>query len=317
MRSRLVLLLTLTMAIAAVAFTIPRLLQGPEVAPTVAHASLPPRLASYLGAFAEGAPPAYQPLLGFGKAAGRQPNLVGYFSGWAEPFDTSFANSVNAHGAILFVQIDPTYASIAGIAHGDYDRYLRSYADSVRAYHHAVVIGFGHEMNGSWYPWSRVSPSVFVDAWRHVVTLFRSDGARNVTWLWTINAQDRRGVSSPRQWWPGPGYVNWVGIDGFYFWPSDTFTKIFANTINQVRSFTNKPVLLSETAVGPAAGQLLKIENLFKGMERYKTLGLVWFDINQDAGIYHQDWRIEDSPGAQAAFRLGVHDDLRPAGVVR
>jgi len=32
----------------------------------------------------------------------------------------------------------------------------------------------------------------------------------------------------------------------------------------------------------------------------------VWFDIAQHQGIYHQDWRIEDSRAAEAAFRLGA-----------
>jgi len=32
----------------------------------------------------------------------------------------------------------------------------------------------------------------------------------------------------------------------------------------------------------------------------------VWFDIAQHQGIYHQDWRIEDSRAAAAAFRLGA-----------
>ena len=41
-------------------------------------------------------------------------------------------------------------------------------------------------------------------------------------------------------------------------------------------------------------------------MHRYKTLGLVWFDIAQNGGILRQDWRIEDSPPARSAFRLGV-----------
>jgi hypothetical protein len=114
-------------------------------------------------------------------------------------------------------------------------------------------------------------------------------------------------------WWPGPDYVTWIGIDGFYYRPSDTFRNIFADTIEQVRSFAaTKPVLLSETGVGPAAGPFLKIQDLFSGMARYKTLGLVWFDKNQHAGIYHQDWRIEDNRFAQAAFRLGVQDQLRP-----
>jgi hypothetical protein len=41
-------------------------------------------------------------------------------------------------------------------------------------------------------------------------------------------------------------------------------------------------------------------------MRHYGTLGLVWFDIAQHNGIYHQDWRIEDNPLAEAAFRRGA-----------
>jgi hypothetical protein len=312
MKSKLVMLATVLLALAALAFAIPRIISthGP---PPVAHGSLPPVLSSYLGVFEEGAPPAYQPLQGFGRAAGRAPNLVGYFSGWAEPFDLAFARSVSAHGAILFVQIDPTYASISAIAAGDYDSYLRSYALSVRSFGKPVVIGFGHEVNGDWYPWSRVSPATFIAAWRHIVTLFCSAGARNVTWLWTINAEGRTGMRPDSRRWPGADYVTWVGIDGFYYRASDTFRNIFATTIQQVRSFSgDKPILLSETGIGPAAGQFLKIQDLFDGMARFGTLGLVWFDKNQHAGIYHQDWRIEDSQPAQAAFQLGVRDQLRP-----
>jgi hypothetical protein len=32
----------------------------------------------------------------------------------------------------------------------------------------------------------------------------------------------------------------------------------------------------------------------------------VWFDIAQDNGLYHQDWRLENSPAAEAAFRQGA-----------
>lgn len=312
MRSRLVLAITIAMAAASLAFAIPRIFDT-KPTPADARASLPPLLSSYLGVFDAGAPPGYQPLQVFGQAAGRQPNLVGYFSGWAQPFDTSFANLLHAHGASLLVQIDPTFASIPDIAAGNYDSYLRSYADSVRDFRYPVIIGFGHEMNGNWYQWSQVSPATFIAAWRHIVTLFRNEGALNVTWLWTVNAAGRPGVSPAARWWPGPDYVTWIGVDGFYYRASDTFRNIFADTIRQVRSFSDKPLLLSETAVGPAAGQFLKIQDLFSGMAKVKALGLVWFDKNQHAGIYHQDWRIEDNKSAEDAFRLGVHDQLQPA----
>ena len=45
-------------------------------------------------------------------------------------------------------------------------------------------------------------------------------------------------------------------------------------------------------------------------MSQYETLGLVWFDMAQHQGIFHQDWRIEDNPEAEAAFRLGARDKL-------
>ena len=139
-------------------------------------------------------------------------------------------------------------------------------------------------------------------AWRHIVTLFRGQGASNVTWLWTLQA-DEPGTGPIGSWWPGSQYVTWVGIDGYYYRPSDTFSSIFGKTITQVRILTGKPILLSETAAGPQAGQAAKIGDLFSGMRQYGTLGLVWFDIAQDDGIYHQDWHIEDNPAAVTAFR--------------
>jgi hypothetical protein len=304
--SRLIVLMALALALSSIVYAGTRVTLVPSRPPPV-HAPLPPMPASYLGVFKEGAPPAYQPIADFAKAAHSQPNLVGYYSGWAQPFATAFAKRIRAHGVIPFVQIDPTFASVEAIAKGDYDGYLRSYADSVRAFGHAVVIGFGHEMNAPWYSWGyrHVPAPTFVAAWRHIVTVFRARGAENVTWLWTINA-DRPSTGPVASWWPGARYVTWVGIDGYYYRPSDTFARVFGRTIDQVRAFTDKPVLLSETAVGPVAGQFVKIGNLFAGMRRYKTLGLVWFDKKQHGGIYHQDWRIEDNFAAQAAFQLGI-----------
>jgi hypothetical protein len=311
---RLAIVLTGALAVAAVVFAITRLVSSPPRPPAV-HASLRPRLASYLGVYEAGAPRTYRRVTEFAKAAGRPPNLVGYYSGWPVPFAASFVALVSSHRAIPMVQMDPTYASVSRIADGHYDSYLRSYADSVRDFGRPVVIGFGHEMNAPWYSWGygHLPAATFVAAWRHIVTLFRSEGADNVTWLWTIN-QDSPGTGPIRSWWPGAGYVTWVGVDGYFYRRSDTFATVFGHTIDQVRTFTSKPVLLSEAAVGPKAGQMTKIGDLFRGMHQDKTLGLVWFDFTQDQGIYHQDWRIEDSRAAEAAFRLGVHEELRPSG---
>jgi mannan endo-1,4-beta-mannosidase len=314
-RARLTTLVAVVIAVAVVTYVIVRFVPSPS-SPSAAHATLPTNSASYLGVYEHGTPHTYQLVANFAEVADRQPNLVGYYSGWKERFATSFAETVRGHGAVTILQMDPTGVSIAAIAAGAYDAYLHSFADSVRNYGHAVVIGFGHEMNAPWYSWGygHTPAKVFVAAWQHVVTVFRNQGADNVTWLWTINA-DTPKTGPVASWWPGAGYVTWVGIDGYYYRPSDTFASVFGKTIGQVRSFADKPVLLSETAVGPEADQALKIPGLFAGMRQYKTLGLVWFDITQNDGLYHQDWRIEDSPAAaQAAFRLGASKlNLAPA----
>lgn len=303
MRSRLVVFVAVVVAAVAVAFAITETSSSVPRS-SAAPASLPTGLASYLGVYERGSPRSYGSVTEFVRAAGRQPNLVGYYSGWGEGFAASFARTISSHGAVTILQMDPTDASVPGIAAGDYDTYLRTYADTIRNFGHPVVIGFGHEMNATWYSWGygHVPPRTFVAAWRHIVQLFRGQRADNVTWLWTINA-DLPSTGPIAAWWPGSQYVTWVGIDGYYYRPSDTFAGVFGKTIAAVRVITGKPVLLSETAVAPGAGQAAKIGDLFAGMRQYQTLGLVWFDIAQHQGIYHQDWRIENSPAAQAAFR--------------
>jgi glycosyl hydrolase family 26 len=274
---------------------------------------LPSQPLSYLGVYEPGAPRSYAAVNQFAVAAARRPDIALYYSGWWVPFKSRFADEVRANGAVPAVQIDPDIVSPAGIAAGKYDDYLRSYADQVATYGHPVIIGFGHEMNGWWYPWGyrHTSPAVFVAAWRHIVNVFRQQGADNVTWLWTINIMDTRGgsIPAPAPWWPGSSYVTWVGIDGYYLKPSWMFASLFGPTIKAVRALSRVPfpILVSETGVAPAAGKPAKIDDLFAGIRAYGLLGFIWFDANKVL-----DWRL-DSPAALAAFRRGARTYKRPA----
>ena len=97
-------------------------------------AALPATPGSYLGVYASGAPTSYAGVTAFTRATGVRPRLVVYYSGWWEPFRTSFATTAAEHGAVPLVQIDPTDISLSAIASGRYDAYLTSYAQAVRAY---------------------------------------------------------------------------------------------------------------------------------------------------------------------------------------
>jgi mannan endo-1,4-beta-mannosidase len=312
MRYRLVMLIGFVIAVTAIAVTSSRITFR---YPPAVHETLVPKTASYLGVFKAGSPlgtpPSYRSIDPFSDMAGAKPNLVAYYSGWAQPFNVSYANMLHGHGAIPLVQIDPSFAKVPAIAADDYDTYLRSYADSVRDYGHAVIIGFGHEMNGYWYSWgySHTSAANFIAAWRHIVTVFRQEGAYNVTWLWTVNQLARKGSQPIQAWWPGTNYVTWVGIDGYYVKPSDSFDRVFGSTISQVQALTQKPILLSEIGVSPNVNvnRFADIEQIFNNVRSQNLLGVVWFDEKQQAqGLYRQDWQLEGNGRAQAAFRLGI-----------
>jgi mannan endo-1,4-beta-mannosidase len=260
------------------------------------------RPGSYLGVYQKDSPDSYAGLTAFTKTTGVRPNLVSYYSGWHEPFRTSFAAAAVRHGAVPLVQIEPTGVSLAAIAAGRYDPYLRRYAAAVRSFGHPVILSFCHEMNAWWYSWGYrdTNPKTFIAAWRHVVTLFRAAGAGNVTWLWTVNVIDAvGGVRNPAAWWPGKSYVNWIGLDGYYK-QSWTFAPLFGPTIKVVRALAHDPVLVAETGVAPAADKPAMITNLFAGVRAYGLLGFVWFNAR---GI--RDWRL-DGPAAAGAFRSGA-----------
>jgi beta-mannanase len=240
----------------------------------------------------------------FATVTGHQPNLVLYYNGWGEQFQSSFAADARARGATVVVDLDPTTVSLSSIVDGRQDSYLASYARQVLRFGHPVVISFGHEMNGNWYPWgwTHASPQMYVQAWRHVVNVFRKVGADNVTWLWTVSGV-ASGDGPISDYWPGQAYVTWIGVDAYYYRPVDTFASVFGPTLRQARQLGSEPIVISETAVGPLAGQVQKIPGLFAGIRRRGLLGFVWFDVAQHQGVYKQDWRLENHRVAGAAFR--------------
>jgi mannan endo-1,4-beta-mannosidase len=280
------------------------------------HETLPAEPGSYLGVYEPDAPSAYTEVDRFATTAGHRPNLVLYYNGWGEQFQSSFAAEARARGATVVVDLDPTTVSLSSIADGRQDSYLVGFAREVLRFGHPVVISFGHEMNGNWYSWgwTHASPQLWVQAWRRVVTEFRKVGADNVTWLWTVSGV-AVGDGPISDYWPGQAYVTWIGVDAYYYRPVDTFASVFGPTLRQARQLGSEPIVISETAVGPLSGQVQKIPGLFAGVRRRGLLGFVWFDVAQNAGVFKQDWRLENHAAAGATFRREAQNYfMQPSG---
>jgi mannan endo-1,4-beta-mannosidase len=294
---------------AAIAIPVALLASPPE------HPIRPTDAVRYLGLHEPGTPRSYAGINQFAQAIGRQPNLVSYYSPWLDAFQAGFATVAASHGALTMIGMDPDNVSVASIAAGRYDDYLDRYASAVRAFGGQVVLSFGHEMNGYWYSWGyqHTPAAVFVAAWRHIVTVFRSAGARNVTWLWTVNVIGAQpSIPDPAPWWPGSSYVTWVGIDGYYRQSSSSFAQVFGPTIVAVRALTGDPILIAETGADVSAGQPAKINDLFHGILAYGLFGFVWFDQDTQGHV----WRV-GSPQAFAVYLRDAKAFVRPARVAR
>jgi mannan endo-1,4-beta-mannosidase len=273
----------------------------------------PTQYLRFLGVHEPDAPASYTDIEQFANSIDHLPNIVSYYGPWLEPFQIKFASWALQHRAVTLVQIDPQNISLASIAKGNYDGYLRSFAAAVASFPGQVVLSFGHEMNGNWNSWGfeHTAPGTFVAAWQHIVRIFRAVGAANVTWLWTVNVVDSNPlIPNPSSWWPGSRYVNWVGIDGYFYLPSQSFAQVFGPTIVDVRGFTQDPILISETGAEQSANQVAKINDLFSGAREYGLLGFVWFDEN----VQGRSWQIT-SPKAFTALDRGATMFMSPGTV--
>jgi len=141
-------------------------------------------------------------------ATARSQGATAYMVTW-EPWDPVPASL----GREAQYAVQPAYSN-AAIAAGAWDTYIRSFARSVRGSGLTVYVRYAHEMNGNWYPWSH-DMSAYRSAWRHVVALFRAEGATNARFVWSINPnlyQDQATVIGHAwHYWPGSAYVDVVG----------------------------------------------------------------------------------------------------------
>ncbi|MFF9174381.1 glycoside hydrolase family 26 protein [Streptomyces sp. NPDC014793] len=245
----------------------------------------------------------------FTKEAGRAPDIREYYSSWGDDFDTEGNTFLWKQGQLPMMELVPTDASLAGIAKGRDDAYVRRLAGQIAAYDGPLALSFAGEMNGPWNSWGpeHAKPADFVAAWKRVHGIFAAQGVTNVIWVWTPHVVDSGTTAELRPYYPGDAYVDWVGLIGYYG-PIDgvAFSSLFTPTLRRIEDFSGKPVLIAETGVAQSEGKEAHIRDLFRGAAKAGVIGLVWYDQRKDWPGGHQlmDWRISTSRGALAAFQV-------------
>ncbi|MFI6131566.1 glycoside hydrolase family 26 protein [Micromonospora sp. NPDC051141] len=308
----------------------------------VAGVAFPPVGRAFVGVMTDTGPYELGAVDRFAAAAGRAPQVMLFGASWASAtFDRALFDRIAERGMMPMLgwepwdhavdeaardtglparQVDrlrstqPDYR-LARVTAGDFDGYLRSWAEGVRTLGYPIAIRFAHEMNGDWYPWSERAngnhPGDYVRAWRHVHDVFAAAGATNVTWVWSPNARWDKTTAGLTGLYPGDDYVDWVGVTGYYGMGAFTktyspFDQIFGPTVAEIRAMTRKPLVVTETAAAESSGHKARwIRETFASLPRYPNLiGLIWFEVDKE-----QDWRIAGSPAAAAAFAEAVATD--------
>ncbi len=274
----------------------------------------------------------------YSNLVGRMPAIIMWYQTWSGypvgkeywgDFPTRCMDNAFARGATVMTTwepwagavTDPTY-KLSNIVRGDFDSYIRRYAQGAKAWGHPFLLRFAHEMNGNWYPWgtmagapNRNSPSDYVAAWRHVHDIFDQVGASNVRWVWSPNVMGYVGDTPSPSYaslYPGDAYVDWVGIDGYNDGgsrPWRSFPDLFSSSYTALTSLTGKPLVIAETASGENGGDkagwiaqslLNDIPSQFPAVR-----AVVWFDKNKET-----DWRVNSSSTALTTYRRVVSSSL-------
>jgi len=129
-----------------------------------------------------------------------------------------FSGGVPA-GRMITVKDNGTWRSVAAAGPGSaiYNNIVR-WAQTIKSRSGMVMFAYHHEPEGAN---SRRfgTPAEFIQAWRRVVTIFRSQGVRNAIYTWQMTAWAFRAApSDPRyaaRWYPGDDYVDSVGADAY------------------------------------------------------------------------------------------------------
>ena len=292
----------------------------------------------------------------FEQMVGKHQAIIASSSYWGEQsFPTANLNVIWRHGSLPLVFWSPwdkPYAQNRGpdrfslfeIINGKWDAYIDKWGDAARAFGHPIIVAFGVEMNGDWFPWSGIyyggdawiedgetweGPEHFKAAYRHVVDRVRARGATNIKWMFHTN-----NYSYPLDTWnfapayyPGPDYVDWLGLSvygqQFKDEPNPGIGSLVDWPYQEMCGLDpKKPIMIAEWATGEFPhsidehGGIGKAEWIKQALELFRAryprikAAVYWHERWQNPNQSYSNLRVNSSVESLNAYREGIaHPD--------
>jgi beta-mannanase len=243
------------------------------------------------------------------RSLGRTLDVAQYYYDWSASFPTWRETWHVQSGRIPMISWDGINTDTVGS--GSQDTLIRARADSVKAFAQPVFVRWMWEMDASWRGTTVRSPSSFIAAWRHIVTIFRTRGATNATFVWCPTAWGfESGVA--QTYYPGDSYVDWICADAYNWAPGRRGAK-WRQLSEAIPTFYawsmphGKPLMLGEYGCQERSANekatwfstvRTDLKSKFPGIR-----AVVYFDSYT---LY--DWRLDTSTSALNAFKSMARD---------
>lgn len=284
-------------------------------------------------------------LAAFERKAGKHVAWAYFSQNWWKGvrFPGAAVAAIRSRGAVPFIRLMPRSGdeqnvaerrfTLQRIAGGAFDADLARWADGARDSGGPLLVEFGTEVNGVWFPWNgkwnghAQGAELFRRAYRHIVEIFRREGASDVIWFFHVTS-----ISYPDAPWntmaayyPGDDYVDWIGVsvygaadrDELAEWP--TFRQIMDGAYRELTALSvDKPLAILELGVAEDPERPRRKATWIRGAYKALAAGayprvkaVAWWNerFTQDDGFV-TDLRINSSPAALAAYRQAVAGPL-------
>lgn len=151
--------------------------------------------------------------------------------------------------------------ALARLIAGEYDAEIHELGVLIGLHRGTTYLRIGYEFDGAWNK-GYEQPQRYVQAYRRIVDLLRRDRVANVEFVWQASASSVNVVidhrhKDIRDWFPGDGYVDWMGLSWFMHpdatigVPSDFQPPTPRQLANELVDFARerqKPVMIAESA---------------------------------------------------------------------
>ena len=315
-----------------------------------------PKQGIYTGAFVdfgEGeAQVTYDALTAFERLTGKPLAVVACGNFWGDQaFPDKAVRIISGYGAVPFLFWSPwdkPYEEgqktgrfgLQDILAGKWNTYIDNWADAARQYGKPLLVAWGLEMNGTWFPWSgyfygrgKVSghqdgqklyagPELYKQAYRYVVDRVRARKATNILWGFHVN-----NFSSPNAPWnrisnyyPGAKYVDWLGMSVYGKMERSEgwarFDDMMAGPYADICALDpDKPVFVAEWGVGefPPGDKAGFIATALRELPtKYQRvrLAVYWHERWENKNGSFSNLRINSSPESLEAYRTGIASPL-------